>query len=51
MLALFLIGIAWLVTYYIAGTGMPVVGDLGNKNLLIGFGFIIGGFGLSTQWR
>ena len=51
MLALFLIGIAWLVTYYIAGTDMPVVGSLGNKNLLIGFGFIIAGFGLSTQWR
>ena len=51
MLALFLIGIAWLVTYYIAGTDMPVVGSFGNKNLLIGFGFIIGGFGLSTQWR
>lgn len=51
MLALFLIGVAWLVTYYIANTGMPVVGGLGNYNLLIGFGFIIGGFGLSTQWR
>jgi hypothetical protein len=51
MLALFLIGVAWLVTYYLVGTDMPVVGGLGNKNLLIGFGFIIGGFALSTQWR
>ena len=51
MLALFLIGIAWLVTYYLAGSNMPVVGSLGNSNLLIGFGFIVGGFGLSTQWR
>ena len=51
MLALFLIGIVWLVTFYLAGQDMPVVGSLGNSNLLIGFGFIIAGFGLSTQWR
>jgi hypothetical protein len=51
MLALFLVGIVWLVTYYLAGTGMPLVGGLGNSNLLIGFGFIVAGFGLSTQWR
>jgi uncharacterized RDD family membrane protein YckC len=51
MLALFLFGIVWLVTFYLAGPDMPVVGSLGNSNLLIGFGFIIAGFGLSTQWR
>ena len=51
MLALFLIGIVWLVTFYLVGNDMPVTGDLGNKNLLVGFGFIIAGFGLSTQWR
>jgi hypothetical protein len=52
MLALFLIGIAWLVTFYLAGDKMPYVGEqFGNGNLLIGFGFIIAGFGLSTQWR
>jgi hypothetical protein len=51
MLALFLIGIVWLVTFYLAGSNMPLVGGLGNSNLLIGFGFIIAGFGLSTQWR
>ena len=51
MLALFLIGIAWLVTYYLVGTDMPFVGSLENWNLMIGFGFIIAGFGLSTQWR
>jgi hypothetical protein len=30
---------------------MPVAGGLGDLNLLIGFGFIIVGFALSTQWR
>jgi len=51
MLALFLIGIAWLVLFYMLQDDMPFVGGLGNSNLLVGFGFIIAGFGLSTQWR
>lgn len=51
MLAMFLIGVAWLVAFYMVGIDMPLVGQFGNSNLLIGFGFIIVGFGLSTQWR
>ena len=51
MLALFLVGIAWLVTFYLVGNDMPLTGDAGSANLLIGFGFIIAGFALSTQWR
>jgi len=51
MLAMFAIGIVWLVVFYLAGSSMPLVGDLGNSNLLIGFAFIVLGFGLSTQWR
>ena len=51
MLALFLTGIVWLVVFYIAGASMPLVGGLGNSNLLIGFAFIIAGFALSTRWR
>ena len=51
MLVLFGIGIAWLVVFYVTESKMPLVGDLGNVNLAIGFGFIILGFGLSTQWR
>lgn len=51
MLALFFIGIAWLVVFYITAPAMPVFGDLGNANLAIGFGFIVLGFALSTQWR
>jgi hypothetical protein len=51
MLALFGIGVLWLVVFYITEGNMPLVADLGNLNLLVGFGFIIAGFGLSTQWR
>lgn len=54
MLVLFLIGIGWLVTFYVTSStddGMPLLDSLGNGNLLVGFGFILAGFGLSTQWR
>jgi hypothetical protein len=51
MVVLFLIGIAWLVTFYISGGDMPGLRALGNWSLLIGFGFIVGGFALATQWR
>ncbi len=51
MLACFLIGIVWLTLFYVTGSDMPVLGALKNWNLLIGFAFIVAGFGLSTQWR
>lgn len=51
MLTMFGIGVLWLVVFYITQGEMPLVEDLGNLNLLVGFGFIIVGFGLSTQWR
>ena len=51
MLVLFGIGVLWLVVFYITQGDMPLVQGLGNWNLLVGFGFIIAGFMLSTQWR
>jgi hypothetical protein len=50
MLGFFLVGIVWLVLFYVTGGNLPIK-SLGNANLLIGFGFIIAGFGMSTQWR
>ncbi len=51
MLVLFGVGVLWLVVFYITQGDMPLVSGLGNGNLLVGFAFIIAGFGLSTQWR
>ena len=50
MLGCFMVGLVWLVLFYVTGGSLPVKA-LSNWNLLIGFGFIIGGFGISTQWR
>ncbi|MFD3780240.1 cell division protein CrgA [Streptomyces sp. NPDC058612] len=50
MLALFLIGLAWIVVFYVTETQLPVEA-LGNWNIVVGFGFIAAGFGVSTQWK
>ena len=50
MLALFLIGLAWIVVFYVTTGEMPV-SALGNWNIVVGFGFIAGGFVVSTQWK
>lgn len=51
MVTLFLLGLAWLVVYYLVGSTAPVMSELGAWNLIIGIGFIGVGFGISTQWR
>lgn len=50
-LALLLVGMAYLVVYYITAGSLTGMDALGSWNLAIGFAFIIGGFGLLTQWR
>ena len=50
MLACWLLGLAWLVVFYVAGQDIPVMDGLGNWNLLIGMGLIAVGFVVSTQW-
>ena len=50
MVAAFLIGLFWIVTFYVTQTEYPVPG-IGLWNMLIGFGFIGVGFSLATRWR
>lgn len=51
MLGFFVIGIVWIVVFYVTGSDVPGLRSLGNWNLLVGFGLIIAGFITSTQWR
>ncbi len=51
MLALLLLGLAWIVVYYLAGERVPVMSDLSGYNILIGMGLICAGFVVSTRWR
>jgi hypothetical protein len=50
MVALFLIGLLWIVVYYVTQTDYPI-GALDNWNMLVGFVFIIAGFVLATRWK
>lgn len=50
MLACFLVGLLWIVLYYVAPQ-MPVLSNFGAWNMVIGFGLIMVGFALSTKWR
>jgi hypothetical protein len=46
-----LLGVAWLIVYYVAGTSVPLMSDLGNWNILIGMGGMAAAFGIATLWR
>jgi len=50
MLTLFLVGLAWIVVFYLSGGELPIKA-LGNMNIIIGFTMIAGGFAVSTQWK
>jgi hypothetical protein len=46
-----LLGVAWLVTYYVGGQYIPFMTVLGNWNILIGMGGMAAAFGIATLWR
>jgi hypothetical protein len=51
MIALFLIGLVWIVAFYITQGDLPLMREFGNWNILIGFTFIGAGFVVSTRWK
>ncbi|MEU5994101.1 cell division protein CrgA [Spirillospora sp. NPDC047418] len=54
MVGLWLVGLVWIAVFYVTastGTKVPVMTDLHNWNLGIGFAAIILGVILSTRWR
>lgn len=51
ILGLFVFGITYLVLYYVTGGGILGQQRLGGWNILVGFSFIVAGFGMLTQWQ
>lgn len=56
MVALFVIGLTYIVVFYIAGSQIPIMNSIGGTynalvNVGIGFAFIAGGFVLATRWK
>jgi len=50
MVAAFLVGLVWIIMFYVSSEAWPV-GAIGAWNLVVGFVFLIGGLGLATKWR
>ena len=50
MLGLMLVGLLWVVTFYVTSASYPIP-NFGYKNLIIGFGLMISGFMMTMRWR
>ena len=50
MVGLMVLGLVWIVVFYLSQTQYPVPG-WGNWNLVAGFGLVLVGFAMTTRWR
>ncbi len=53
MLGCFLLGLTWIVVYYVTSqdASVPLVSELGNYNLIVGVAFMAVGFIYATHWE
>jgi Na+(H+)/acetate symporter ActP len=51
MVALMLVGLLWIVVFYVAGDEIGFMVDLGAWNFAIGFGAMVAGLVMSMRWR
>ena len=60
MLGFMVLGLVWIITFYVTGAQYPLGSglsginaalNLGNWNILIGFGIMMVGFIMSTRWK
>jgi hypothetical protein len=55
MFGFMIVGLIWILTFYISsaryplGSATPI--DLGNWNILVGFGIAMIGFVMTTRWK
>ncbi|WP_343883143.1 cell division protein CrgA, partial [Glutamicibacter uratoxydans] len=50
MFGLMLLGLVWIMTYYISQTLFPIP-NIGGWNIVIGFGIAMVGFFMTTGWK
>jgi hypothetical protein len=51
MVTLLVVGLLWIVVFYLAGTDIPGMADLGYWNLAIGMGMILLGLITAMKWE
>ena len=50
MFGFMLIGLLWILVYYISSAQLPI-GGIGGYNILVGFGIALVGFLMTLWWR
>jgi hypothetical protein len=51
MLGLMVLGLCWLIAYYLLSSKVGFFSDLGGWNFAIGFALIIAGLLMTMRWR
>jgi hypothetical protein len=51
MVAFLVVGLAYIVVYYISGEHVPVMRDIGSWNFGVGFAFLLAGLVMAVRWR
>ena len=51
MLGLMLLGLIWLVVYYLWRENIPFMNDLGNWNFAVAFLLMVAGLVMTMRWR
>ena len=51
MAIILVLGLAYLVVYYLAGQDVPIMKDLNAWNFAVGFGVMLAGFIMAVRWR
>ncbi|GGM00113.1 cell division protein CrgA [Nakamurella endophytica] len=51
MLGLMVLGLLWLVVYYLWARDIPFIDNLGSWNFAIGFALLIAGLLMTMRWR
>jgi hypothetical protein len=51
MVTLLVLGLVWIVVYYITEASLPMMSALGGWNLVVGMALITAGFIIATKWR
>jgi hypothetical protein len=51
MFGLMLLGLAWIIVFYVSGGVKLPIPELDNWNILVGFGILFVGFLMTTRWR
>jgi hypothetical protein len=51
MAVILVLGLAYLVVYYLASTKVPGMKDLGAWNFAVGFGVMLVGLIMAVRWR